>query len=113
MKKILVILILGLILFSESASAKKTKYVVGQTYEDEITWKLKFNIKLPPGKFKLLARFDWASWGITEKGVWFVEQIEGNTFHQSVSIYNVGSTGYTAYLRQWYHSIITFFHIDS
>ena len=104
MKKLIITLILRLVLFSEPVSAKKTKYVVGHTYEDEITWKYKFNIKLPPGKFKLLDRFDWTSWGIWEKGVWFVEQIEENTFHQEISIYNVGSVKYSAYLRQWYHT---------
>jgi hypothetical protein len=104
MKKLIIIIALGLVLFVESASAKKIKYVIGQTYEDEITWKLKYKVKLPPGKFKLLHRFDWDSWGINQKGVWFVEQIEDNTFHQSISIYNVGSVKYTAYLRQWYHS---------
>ena len=104
MKKLLAILVLGLILFTESAVAKKTKMVSGKDYEGEIIWVNNAKIKLPPGKFKLLDRFDWSSWGIWEKGVWFVEQIEGSTFHQSISIYNVGSTGHTAYLRQWYHS---------
>ena len=100
MKKILFILILGSILFSESAKAEKMN--IGETYENEILWKKKYSIKLPPGKFILLDRFEWSSWGVWEKGVWFVEK-EGNKFHQSFMIYNVGSTGYTAYLRQWYH----------
>ena len=47
--------------------------------------------------------FDWNSWGINQKGVWFVEKINGNIVHQEVSIYYVGSTGYQAYLRQWYY----------
>ena len=101
MKKFIAILVLGLILFAESANAKRTKFVEGQIYEGEIKWG-RGTVVLPPGKLQLLQRFDWASWGIREKGVWFVEQI-GDIVHQEVSVYRIGSTGYQAYLRQWYY----------
>ena len=104
MKKFLGILVLGLILFATSVEAgKNTRFKEGQFYEGEINWGRGTSIILPPGKFQLIDRFDWASWGITQKGVWFIEKINGNTVHQEVSIYNVGSSKYQAYLRQWYY----------
>ena len=104
-------MVLGLILFAGSASALyhyssgKTRFVEGQTYEGEVSWG-RGSVILPPGKFQLVNRFDWTSWGITQKGVWFVEKINGNTVHQEVSLYNVGSTKYMAYLRQWYYEYL-------
>ena len=106
MKKFLAILVLGLILFSEPANTARKSFVEGQFYEGEVNWGRGTSIILPPGKFQLIDRFDWASWGITQKGVWFVEKINGNIVHQEVSIYNVGSSKYQAYLRQWYYEYL-------
>ena len=106
MKKLLGILVLGLILFSEPANTARKSFVEGQFYEGEVNWGRGTSIILPPGKFQLLDRFDWASWGITQQGVWFVEKINGNVVHQEVSIYNVGSSKYQAYLRQWYYEFL-------
>ena len=37
MKKFIAILVLGLIIFSETANAKRTKWVTGNIYQDEVT----------------------------------------------------------------------------
>ena len=55
MKKIWGIFFLSIILFYQSAEAKQTKWKRGAIYEGEITWEKKAKIKLPPGKFKLMA----------------------------------------------------------
>ena len=52
MKKLLGIVVLGLILFAESANAKKTRWITGKIYQDEVTWLKNVKIKLPPGEFK-------------------------------------------------------------
>ena len=43
MKKLLGILVLGLILFAGIADAKRTNFRKGQIYEGEISWMVKLN----------------------------------------------------------------------
>ena len=104
MKKLLGIVVLGLILFAESANAKRTKMVSGKDYEGEITWIRNIKIKLPPGKFKLVDRYQWSSWGITANAYWFAK-FKGNVWDEEVSLGLIGSTKYTAYLRQIYYEV--------
>ena len=104
MKNLLGILVLGLILFSESANAKKTKWVTGKIYQDELTWIKNAKIKLPPGEFKLVDRYQWSSWGINIKSTWLMN-FKGNLFHQDVEFSKIGSRKYLAYLKIIYQEI--------
>ena len=104
MKKLLGLLVLGLILFAESASAKQTKWVTGKIYQDEVTWLKNVKIKLPPGEFKLVDRYQWSSWGINIKSTWLMN-LKGNLFHQDVEFNKIGGVKYLAYLKIIYEEI--------
>ena len=94
MKKLLGILVLGLFLFAETANAKKTKLVTGKDYEGEIIWVKGSKIKLPPGKFRLIERFQWTSWGISAKSSWFANFKEGVWDGIWMGWYKTGSKKY-------------------
>jgi hypothetical protein len=104
MKKLLAIVVLGLILFAESANAKRTKWVRGNVYENEVTWIKNTKIKLPPGEFRLMMSSQWTSWGIEINGQWLIST-KGNLFHQSLSLNRIGSVKYLAYLKVIYEEI--------
>ena len=105
MKKLLGILVLGLILFAESANARATKMVTGKDYEGEIIWVKGSKIKLPPGKFKLIERIQWTSWGISAKANWFAKFKDG-VWDEDVSLGEIGSVKYLSQLRQIYYEIL-------
>ena len=99
------IVVLGLILFTESAIAKQTKWVKGQIYEDEVIWMKNTKHLLPAGeKFQLMMSDHWSSWGITINGKWLIST-KGNLYHQSLSLDRIGSTKYLAYLKVYYEEI--------
>ena len=104
MKKLLGILVLGVILFNSPLHAKKTKWVRGQIYENEVTWIKNAKIKLPPGEFRLMMSGHWTSWGIEISGKWLIST-KGNLFHQSLSLDRLGSDTYLAYLKIYYDEI--------
>ena len=105
MKKLLGILVLGLILFSESAIAKRTKWVKGGTYEGEINWNSKLKILLPPGKFELVERYSWSGWGIEIKSV-DLANLKGKLINNYMFISELGSWTYQSQVRQILHEIM-------
>ena len=105
MKKLLGILVLSLILFSESAFAKRTKWVRGNFYQDTIHWTSKLKVKLPPGEFQLAERFEWTSWGIEAKESWLIS-LKGKMIDKSISIGEMGSWTYQSYVRQLLYEIL-------
>jgi|TARA_B110000438_G_scaffold267610_1_gene282567 hypothetical protein len=77
MKKILGILVLGLILFIDTAEAsKKTVFKKGQIYKGEIFWTSKKKLNLPPGKWEVVERDTWGLNAFSARGISFV-QIDG------------------------------------
>ena len=105
MKKLLGILLLGLTLFSTPLHAKKTKWVRGQIYENEVIWTKHTKHLLPPGeKFQLMMSDHWTSWGIEINGKWLIST-KGNLYHQSLSLDRIGSSKYLAYLKIYYEEI--------
>lgn len=111
MKKLLVTIILGIILFCQSVEAKQTKWKRGKVYENQVTWVKNAKVKLPPGQFTLVLSQNWSSWGIDIAGKWLVST-KGNLFHQSLSLDRIGSTKYTAYLKIIYEEIFFRNHYD-
>jgi len=60
MKKAIAIIVLGLILFIETAEAgKKTTFKRGQTYEGEVVWSSKVKIFLPAGEWQVAEKWSW------------------------------------------------------
>ena len=105
MKKLLGILVLSLILFSESAFAKRTKWVRGNFYQDTIHWNSKLKVKLPPGEFQLAERFHWSSYGIEAKESWLIS-LKDKMVDKSISIGEVGSWKYQSQVRQILYEIL-------
>ena len=96
MKKLLGILVLGLMLISNIAEAKKrTKFVKGKFYDGEINWVKNVIIKLPPGKFELINRFRWGSWGAEVKSTAFIN-LKGKLINHYIFISEMGSSTKTS-----------------
>ena len=55
--------------FIEQDHSKATYASKIQKAEGEINWNSKLKILLPPGKFELVERYSWSSWGIEVKSV--------------------------------------------
>ena len=105
MKKLLGILVLGLLLISNIAEAKKrTKFVKGKFYEGEINWVKNVIIKLPPGKFELISRFRWSSWGAEVKSTAFIN-LKGKLINHYIFISEMGSSTKTSQVNQYLHEI--------
>ena len=103
LKKILGILVLGIILFNSPLNAKQTKWVRGQIYENEVIWLKNTKHLLPPGEqFQLVLSDHWSSWGIEINGKWLIST-KGNLYHQSLSLNRIGSSKYLAYLLSLIH----------
>ena len=83
MKKLFVILILGLLLISNISFGEN--YKNGQTIEDKIVFNKKFQIDLPEGKWTLATKYFWYYHGlnITE---YVLVKIEDNELMEAISI---------------------------
>ena len=105
MKKLLGILVLGLMLISNIAEAKKrTKFVKGKFYEGEINWVKNVIIKLPPGKFELINRFQWSSWGAQVKSTAFIN-LKGKLINHYIFISEMGSSTKTSQVNEYLNEI--------
>ena len=84
MKKLLGILVLGLVFFLNIFDAKATFFKKGQTYEGEVIFET-VKYQLPPGKWEVIEKWGW-NWNImSSKGVDLI-QLEGKTLKSSVSL---------------------------
>ena len=83
MKKLLGIVVLAVILVSNSAETKDTILKNGQVYEGEIIWR-RYNIKLPPGEWIYMYEYYWSYSDIdaTEHNL---VQLEGNLVRSGMS----------------------------
>jgi hypothetical protein len=104
MKKILIFVFLGLILFTETTIAKSTKWVKGGIYENEVTWR-NIKIKLPQGKLELIDKYHWTSWGVEVKSVELVN-LKDNTINKLFAIGEMGSWTYQSQVRQILHEFL-------
>ena len=100
MKKLLGILVLGLVFSLNIFDAKATFFKKGQTYEGEVIFE-RVKYQLPPGKWEVIEKWGW-SWNImSSKGVDLI-QLEGKTLKAAVSLYVFDSGGkYIGYMNQW------------
>ena len=107
MKKFLGILILGLLLISNIAEAKKrTKFKMGQTYEGTIYWSGGSSVNLPAGEWKMVANWAWDVRTIIAKGVTLIQQ-EGNTLTGLIELTRVDTAGkYIADVNLWIYEAL-------
>jgi len=104
MKKLLAILALGIILFSNGAEAKKiTKFKSGQIYKGTIYWSGGTSVNLPAGEWKMIARWSWNVKSIMASGVTLVQQ-EGNIFRGIIELTRVDTAS------KWISDVNLFFY---
>ena len=60
MKKILGILVLGLIFLAETANAGVGRFKSGQFYEGEVVWSSRVKVTLPDGKWQVADKWNWS-----------------------------------------------------
>ena len=76
MKKLLGIMVLGLLLIANTAEAKTTKFIKGEFYEGTVLWQ-SIEIDLPLGEWQYVSSSSWyfRNYGYTE---WTLVQTENN-----------------------------------
>jgi hypothetical protein len=84
MKKLLGILVLGLLLTANIAEAKTTKFIKGEFYEGTVLWQ-SIEIDLPPGEWQHVSSSSWyiRNYGYTE---WTFVQTENNRWKADYSL---------------------------
>ena len=60
MKKLLGILVLGLIFLAETANAGVGRFKSGQFYEGEVVWSSRVKVTLPDGKWQVADKWSWS-----------------------------------------------------
>ena len=109
MKKILGILVLGLILFATSADAifktKRTKFKTGQVYEGSIVYQGGVKINLPEGQWTMIGRWGWSVSAVRADGV-TLGILENNTLKGLIDIAHVDSGGkWIGYVNDWIREV--------
>ena len=106
MKKLLGILVLGLILFSTSAEAgKKTRFKTGQVYEGTIIYEGGVNINLPDGKWTMLGRWGWSVSAVRADGI-TLGILEDNILKGLIEMTHVDSGGkWISHVNDWIRSV--------
>ena len=105
MKKLLGIVVLGLILFATSADAitktKRTKFKTGQVYEGNVVYEGGVNINLPAGKWTMLGRWGWSVSAVRGDGI-TLGILEDNILKGLIEMTHVDSGGkWIGYINDW------------
>ena len=115
MKKLLGIVVLGLVLFATSADAlktKKTKFRTGQIYEGNIVYEGGVNINLPDGKWTMLGRWNWTVSAVRADGI-TLGILEDNILKGLIDMTHVDSGGkWIGYVNDWIRSVYIVNKID-
>ena len=112
MKKLLGILVLGLILFVTTADAetKRDRLRTGEIYENEIIWTSKIRIALPPGKWIVIEKWYDTYNALKAREVVLV-QLEGNLVNRLIDIWEFDGGGkWMSYVQDWLQE--AYFHDD-
>jgi hypothetical protein len=106
MKKLLGILVLGLILFTGIANAKMTRFTKGQIYEGEVNWRHKMKLNLPPGKWELMEKWGWSYNALSAREISFV-QMDGKRVIAEFGVGEVlGGGKWISYVAQIVYEIL-------
>ena len=105
MKKLLGIVVLGLILFTTSADAL-TKFKKGQVYEGTVVYKGGLKINLPDGKWTMLGRWAWSVNAIDGNGI-TLAMVEDNILKGLVGILYVDTGGkWIGHVNNWLAEVL-------
>ena len=91
MKKLLGILVLGLLLIANIAEAKTTKFIKGEFYEGTVLWQ-SIEIEFPPGEWQYVASESWyfRNYGYTDMDALFKLKIINGKQILRLTIFHTG-----------------------
>ena len=92
MKKILSIVILCFIFFTQNNEADAKKYKIGEIVENKFIFNKQFTINLPEGKWTIIGRYNQDYYGIRGK-VYTLVKIENKTILESIEIGELNTAG--------------------
>ena len=106
MKKILGIIVLGLLLFIESTeAAKRTSFKKGMILEGEVFWTQKIKVNLPAGQWQVIDKWNWQVNAVNGRGVSLVK-LNGNVLDEVIEFEEVNVNGkWISYVVQWLQEV--------
>ena len=106
MKKILGIIVLGLLLFIESTeAAKRTSFKKGMILEGEVFWTQKIKVNLPAGQWQVVDKWRWQVNAVNGRGVSLVK-LNGNVLDEVIEFEEVNANGkWISHVVQWLQEV--------
>ena len=106
MKKILGIIVLGLLLFIESTeAAKRTSFKKGMILEGEVFWTQKIKVNLPAGQWQVIDKWNWQVNAVNGRGVSLVK-LNGNVLDEVIEFEEVNVNGkWISHVVQWLQEV--------
>jgi len=106
MKKLLGILVLGLLLFIESTeAAKRTRFTKGMILEGEVFWTQKIKVNLPAGQWQVIDKWNWQVNAVNGRGVSLVK-LNGNVLDEVIEFEEVNVNGkWISHVVQWLQEV--------
>ena len=106
MKKILGIVVLGLLLFIEATeAAKRTSFKKGMILEGEVFWTQKIKVNLPAGQWQVVDKWRWQVNAVNGRGVSLVK-LNGNVLDEVIEFEEVNANGkWISHVVQWLQEV--------
>ena len=106
MKKILGIVVLGLLLFIEATeAAKRTSFKKGMILEGEVFWTQKIKVNLPAGQWQVVDKWNWQVNAVNGRGVSLVK-LNGNVLDEVIEFEEVNANGkWISHVVQWLQEV--------
>ena len=106
MKKLLGIVVLGLLLFIEATeAAKRTSFKKGMILEGEVFWTQKIKVNLPAGQWQVVDKWNWQVNAVNGRGVSLVK-LNGNVLDEVIEFEEVNANGkWISHVVQWLQEV--------
>ena len=106
MKKLLGIVVLGLLLFIEATeAAKRTSFKKGMILEGEVFWTQKIKVNLPAGQWQVVDKWRWQVNAVNGRGVSLVK-LNGNVLDEVIEFEEVNANGkWISHVVQWLQEV--------
>ena len=106
MKKLLGIVVLGLLLFIEATeAAKRTSFKKGMILEGEVFWTQKIKVNLPAGQWQVVDKWRWQVNAVNGRGVSLVK-LNGNVLDEVIEFEEVNVNGkWISHVVQWLQEV--------
>ena len=106
MKKLLGIVVLGLLLFIEATeAAKRTSFKKGMILEGEVFWTQKIKVNLPAGQWQVIDKWNLQGNAVNGRGVSLVK-LNGNVLDEVIEVEEVNVNGkWISHVVQWLQEV--------